>query len=442
MTKKIIISIIGLLVINNIYAQWNLSMALQTTSVGLGVKSLSSPKSNVVWASSFDTSGISNSNYYFKSIDGGINWTYGAIATTGGQKDITSISAINKDTVWAALNKHGIGSGFSLLYSQILKTTDGGLNWVIQSSASFTGPTNHINFIHFNNENIGICVGDSNTGYWEIYKTINGGANWNRISSPNIPQNNINEKGVDNCFDIHNNIIWFGTNKGRIYKSLDFGNTWNVFNTGLNKISNIAMRDSLNGLASNGISLIKTTDGGITWSALVYNGIFYKNDITEDKNNPNTYYSAGWETGNIGSSVSIDGGQNWTNIDNMAHTTVNFNNSKGWSGGVTFFGPDNLNYLFFFDLQPTTYLKTNNQIVNFYFYPNPCTNQLSFNSNQLNNYKDVKIEMYNALGMLIQEWNILDNISPITINSEVNGLYLFRVYNKSEYLGSYQIIKK
>jgi len=55
----------------------------------------------------------------------------------------------------------------------ILKTVDGGKNWIAQDIATIS----HWNSVFFINENIGWIVGDGG----KILKTINGGDNWNEI---------------------------------------------------------------------------------------------------------------------------------------------------------------------------------------------------------------------------------------------------------------------
>ena len=428
----------------NIFCQWNSISVYQTFPIPVGVKQISSPKTNIIWACVFDTSYVNPTNQFYRSNDNGISWTLGVINTSGGQMDITSMSAINKDTAWAAINKHVPGTNFPLFYSKVLKTTDGGISWSIQASASFTGPTNHINFINFSNASDGICVGDSNTGFWEIYKKINGGSNWSRVISANIPANIPNEKGVDNCYDIHNNNIWFGTTKGRVYKSIDLGSTWTVANTGLNNIINISMKDSLNGLASDGISLIKTTDGGISWNQILYNGAFYKDDITDDPNSLNTYYSTGWKNGIMGSSYTNDGGLNWIQIDTTPHTVINATNFNIWSGGITYIGNASDNYLYFYNwAQNATILKNVEKINDINFYPNPFSDEINLqvNDNTISGY--YRIEMYNQTGILLQKWDKIDNaIRKIDINHLSNGIYLFRVYADNRLLTTYKMAKE
>ena len=443
--KNVILSILMILIFKiNLYDQWNVHYvnSLGQPNIGCGVKNLSISKNNVVWASTFDTSGVNLSNYFYKTIDNGITWNSGVVNTPGGLKDITSICGINKDTAWAVLNKHGGGSFASILFSKVLKTTDGGINWIIQPSASFTGPTNHINFIHFKDENNGICVGDSNSGYWEMYTTNNGGTNWSRIPNLNIPTNIINEKGIDNCFDTFKNNLWFGTTKGRIYKSVDFGNSWNVNYTGLSNISNITMEDSLIGLATDSFTIVKTTDGGTTWNPIIYNGVFYKNSVSSDINNPNKYYSCGWEQGNFGSSYSLDGGLNWISIDNIPHTVVNFKTQTGWSGGLTLFGAANDNSISFYNwigtINSLKNISLNNELE---IFPNPFSHELNLNFKE--NEKTYNLEIYNSLGILVDKLLNIKGYSTAVKTSSLNsGVYLFKIYCESEFIGSKTIIKE
>ena len=61
-------------------------------------------------------------------------------------------------------------TGYAVGELVILKTTDGGINWVPKTSgASYTGH----NSVFFINSNYGFAV-----GIWNIIKTIDGGNNW------------------------------------------------------------------------------------------------------------------------------------------------------------------------------------------------------------------------------------------------------------------------
>jgi photosystem II stability/assembly factor-like uncharacterized protein len=426
-------------------SQWNIISTPQSSLLRLGIKSISIPKSNVIWASAFDTSYSNSSASFFRTVNGGTSWVNYDLYTPGNVMDIVSLSAINSDTAWAALNRHGGGSTIPLLQSKIMKTTNGGLNWAVQSTASFTGPMNHINFIHFLDENTGICIGDSNTGFWEMYKTLNGGANWNRITAVNIPSNNTSEKGVENCFSIYNNTIWFGTTKGRIYKSLDFGSTWSVYNTPLQGVSNISMKDSLNGLASNGVSIIKTIDGGLSWTTQLYTGTFFSTDFCAVHDSANTYVSVGWGSGNYGSSYTNDNGLSWHTINsNLFFTNVHFANHSGWAGSVSFFGPADENDMTFFKWPTTvaTSLKTLTNEEKFNIYPNPFMDEIRIEIGNESTNKNYSVMIYNILGILVGKQEHKEGqLISIDSSSLPKGTYMIQINNGSEFTKTYHTVK-
>ena len=131
--------------------------------------------------------------------------------------------------------------------------------------------------------NYGIVIGDP-TGNGQPYQfryTTNGGTNWNLSPTSPIASN---EYGVINAFDfIDTNIIWVGSastianaTSCKIYRTTNgINGTWlntvvagSGGSTGL-YYQAIAFIDKNNGLAgSNGNDLVKTTDGGATWTAI------------------------------------------------------------------------------------------------------------------------------------------------------------------------------
>jgi len=112
---------------------------------------------------------------YLRTTNGGTNWTVSAITGgTIGSKG-SSITALDANTAWVALNNP----------AGIFKTTDGGLTWTKQTTAFPSG--GYPDVIHFFDSNNGVCVGDPAGGNWEIYTTANGGTNWTRVPSGNIP---------------------------------------------------------------------------------------------------------------------------------------------------------------------------------------------------------------------------------------------------------------
>lgn len=193
-----------------------------------------------------------------------------------------------------------------------------------------------------NNENIWyVAVGSGGT-----WKTTNAGTTW----TPLTDDQPFYSTGCITIDPNNSSTIWLGTGEnvgGRhvgighgVYKSDDAGASWT--DMGLKKsehISKIIVHPSNSNiiwLASQGPlwssggerGLYKSTDGGKSWrNTLSINEWTGVTDLVIDPNNPDVLYAASWQRhrnvaahmgGGPGTSLykSIDGGENWTKIDN------------------------------------------------------------------------------------------------------------------------------
>lgn len=180
---------------------------------------------NIVWGLTSARAGQTIPVQEFtRTVNGGSTWVAGTINNAVNHGP-SSIMALNADTAWVAMfNVSGGGT--------ILRTDDGGANWTPQTTATFAAPGGFPNIVHFFDANDGICMGDPNGGYFEIYTTNNGGTNWVRVPQANIPANQAGEFGITDVFtSFGDSTLYFGTNQGRIYKSLDRGQSWTVAST-------------------------------------------------------------------------------------------------------------------------------------------------------------------------------------------------------------------
>lgn len=186
-----------------------------------------------------------------------------------------------------------------------------------------------------------IYAGTASGGLW---KSESGGIDWEPIFD--------NEKamsiGAVAIQQSNPDVIWAGTGEGNprnslnggfgIYKSLDAGKTWQLM--GLEKTRHI-YRIVIDTSNPNTVyvgaigspwgehperGVFKTTDGGKTWSKILY--VDEKTgcaDLVADPNNPNKLFAAMWEhrrkpwtftSGGQGSGlyVTVDGGENWKEI--------------------------------------------------------------------------------------------------------------------------------
>ncbi|MES2767449.1 MAG: S8 family serine peptidase [Bacteroidota bacterium] len=234
-----------------------------------------------------------------------------AFATSYGEFTYHSASSPNPSTAWAASEYNGgavvfrvangvttnsIASQTSAIYSiyardanvayggtgptsgaaQILRTTNGGITgWQVTSVSTITPFVNNINFFDATN---GIFLGDPLNSSWGIGKTTNSGQAWTKVN--NVPAPLSGETGLNTSATWLGDNGWFGTTKGRVYRTSDKGQTWKASNLLTNGVvSLLAFKDALNGIAiyrttqaTDAPTLAAvTSDGGATWSLNKFN---------------------------------------------------------------------------------------------------------------------------------------------------------------------------
>ncbi|MCC7505714.1 MAG: T9SS type A sorting domain-containing protein [Saprospiraceae bacterium] len=272
-------------------AQWQVFTPPQSDTVGAYDVRMAYDNDQVVWciAMKYEVTPTAYqwleapSLYFTKTDDGGATWTSGAIPM-GVAPYASNICPLSGDVAWAS----GLDEDF---VSYILKTTDGGLTWEPYLENAFTDPSAYVDFVHFWDENNGIVVGDPTPSdtepepFFEIYRTTDGGATWERVPSANIPPAD-GEFGDGGNYEVHGDHVWFNTLSStnylsqRIYHSADRGQTWEALETG-NQFAFWSFSDSLHGVTAfrtvpgqPQVELRYTDDGGDTWSILpTYNSI-------------------------------------------------------------------------------------------------------------------------------------------------------------------------
>lgn len=420
------------------HAQW-VTQSSGFNTVGLGINDISIVNANVAWATAFDTAGVTAVNKFTRTINGGTTWTAGSI-TGATALDLTSISAYNKDTAWVSMLDNTNGGG------AIYRTNNGGTTWTAQATATFAVPGGSPDFVYMFDKNNGVCVGDSNLGYWEIYKTINGGTNWTRIVSGNIPVNQLGEIGGENIYSVIGSTIWFGTSKGRVYKSTNMGAAWTVTTTGLTNVSRLAFKDANNGIATDGTILVKTTNGGVSWSPLAFTGNLYETGLAFVPGTAGTYISTGSKASGAaanGSSYSLNDGATWINIDAVGHSSVAFlNSTTGWSGGIntssTVAGMFKWNGSFTAGIKTKDYSKG----IQIIAYPNPFRNQITFEvKSEAINLGKLSIEIIDVLGKSVfKQTDLVGTRLIIERENLESGVYFYKVSDSKSILGTGRLI--
>jgi Secretion system C-terminal sorting domain len=254
--------------------------------------------------------------------------------------------------------------------------------------------------VRFFDSNNGVCVGDGSVGHPEIYTTTNGGTSWTPVPSSNIPELNNSEGFIPANSWVVDNTIWAPTNGGSLYKSTNRGLTWDATRSVVNNGgSYCAFKDTLNGLLSGSLAQVvkRTTDGGATW------------DFTETKPQGMSTlfmsYIPGTDESYMicatpphgplpGSVYTLDNGATWVAVDSVNHQRAAFvSPSVGWSWG----GP---NVIYKWTGIPLPVENTNEVVQDFHLeqnYPNPFNPSTSIQY-RVSSISNVSLKVYDVLG--------------------------------------------
>lgn len=396
---------------------------------------------NIVWAAAYN--GVSTTNpiqEFTKTVNGGTTWTPGTITfTNSNEYGIANIDAFSDQIAYACMFPSLANGGY------IVKTTDGGTTWALQSSANFA--SSWADFVYFFDASNGVCVGDPTTTPFKfmIYTTSNGGTNWTQVTT--LPGPTTGETAIVNQFDTYGNNIWFGTSAGRVYRSTDKGLTWASSNTGLGTTVGITpvFKDASTGLAFGVNSsthvyagMKKTTNGGANWSAFTPTGFFvqYPNlDFIPGSTNCWVNVASGE---GIGSSYSKNDASAFLNIDtgSVQYTCVTmYDMNTGWAGGYNTNAYDGGIYkwqnLITVGIDEQ---KANNSDI--HIYPNPTNGLVNVEFSIFASEK-ADINVYNLLGEKIYSEEFdpsFNNLLQLDLSHNEPGIYLINVRTGNDFV--------
>lgn len=278
---------------------------------------------------------------FSRTTDGGDSWTVDSIeAEDLGKFRFGSVFALNDQVAWVTM----VDDITFVHRGRIFKTTNGGVTWVHQSSAF---PDDEViahmpASVHFFDENNGLVVGY----YGEHYTTSNGGTQWDLVPDENVADIIGNEKPMNsNIWSINDSTAWYGTDKGRIYRTTDKGYSWEAFDVGLGEsMVFVSFKDHQNGYATTPLinkNIAQTTNGGGTWqildTELPINSI-----LVYLKGTKNTHmYASGdlpiFISSDPGNGFSLDDGNSWLfESDVPLDPMFTASSSVGWAVGSTY----------------------------------------------------------------------------------------------------------
>ena len=217
-------------------------------------------------------------------------------------------------------------------YGILLKTTNGGINWI---KSHFSGG---LFDLAFTNNNSGYAVGTLVTFAPAIFMTTNAGTNWSSSALTAY---------FSSISFINTFTGYIAGQMGRISKTTDSGISWNVQTSGTTQygFADMFFTNLLTGYVIgnenyNAALIVKTTNAGINWSTnftfagKIFNSIYFVNN--------NTGYIAGGmhETPSFNTGIILlttNTGNNWLVQINNVYTDLNsvfmVNADTGYTAG-------------------------------------------------------------------------------------------------------------
>jgi photosystem II stability/assembly factor-like uncharacterized protein len=228
--------------------------------------------------------------------------------------NLQDVTFINRYTGWVC------GDG-----SQILKTTNGGVNWVLQSSG-VSGKI--LTGIHAVDSQFVYCV-----GWWQtVLKTTDGGNNW--IILRNGPQP---PPQVGSFYGLYflNRTTGLLLRNEYVLRTTNGGISFDSTHINFSYLRDVYFKDALTGvMCTDAAGIFKSTDGGVTWNFIE---IPHYNNGYPDLLKESFIGNIGWIVGR-----ACDNG-----LGNLVFRTTNFGTSWDTIGRVPYPYPHD-NYCVFF----------------------------------------------------------------------------------------------
>ena len=311
---------------------------------------------------------------------------------------------------------------------RILKTINGGENWSVTTSPTSLPLTD----IDFNNYPIGWIVGGDVLSPGKLFKTTNSGISWNTVSSPSLPPTEISELQFTSM-----NVGWIMCGNSSIsglqqlYRTTDGGDNWETILSNNSDTTFLAMfflNDSTGWISTFPVQKIfHTTNKGMNWERFeapaIFNSIYFSGSLK------------GWGGASTGEIyLTTDGGRNWvaqiSPMNNPIKKLFFHGENYGWAvgflgniihtsnGGISFVDSAST------DIYPADFILCQN-------YPNPF-NPFTKIIFEIPSSSVVTLKVYDILGRelitLIEEYKSRGKHEIGFDASEyASGIYFYRL---------------
>ncbi len=280
------------------------------------LRGLSAVSDQVIWASGTEGTII-------RTGDGGRSWEKRPVPG-GAALDFRDIDAVS-DRVAYALS---IGSGDA---SRIFKTSDAGATWTLQFRNE--DPKAFFDAMVFTDPLRGFAVSDAVDGRLVLLHSVDG-ERWVRVPPERLPAALAGEGAYaasGTNLDARGSHVWLGTTASRVIRSTDGGQTWSAaiapLLTGPSAgIFSIAFRDERHGLVVGGDykneegtagTAALSEDGGASWRQVTGMGGF-RSAVTFVPGRQDTAVAVGPS----GTDYSTDGGRTWRAVESRGFHTI------------------------------------------------------------------------------------------------------------------------
>jgi len=422
---------------------------------------LNDTSQDVAWTVALDGSGNdADVSAVAVTTDGGVTWTsFDPVNLENAvNMGISMVFPTDANTAYIAAFKRTQGSvGDQGLW----KTTDGGNTWLrINTNSMYSDAASFPNLIYFFDDNNGFCQGDPVMGEFEMYTTTDAGATWTPIDGANIDNPIAGEFGFTNGYAAAGTTVWFTTNKGRLYRSTDQGQSWQAFQTPLQSFGHYTGGPDDSGE----ITFKDDNEGGATWTLMSPNGLGdYTGDIAYMPGaDALVVTESNYNLPDYGSKISYDGGQNWEKIvfykfesmpgfdnivnimqdGNIQHLSVAFRDENfGLSGGFSEQNNSTLGGLgiFVYNNSPDLGAVSTIAIEGLQVYPNPANDIVNVTAE--NNIQNISIVDLTGKEVIALN-NIALNNATVNISNLDKGVYLMNIVDENDARQTLKLVVK